>query len=348
MKIAYHSVFMGRPGHGGGHRWEQLQELIEATGIDCAPVELPSSFSLSQKLHGAFLLRRLGFLHGLFSKKWLYYGGVFSLMLERWASERPSLLITETLDPHSCLLAAAAAYYDIPWVACPPNLDSLLDEFADDFYPKAFGRNPEFAWLSLADIVFTISQEEAFVLNNAAIPAHTLPYFPCASLAEHLKGLRNTRQPEGAYLILGSTINPPTREGVLEQLSFASDHLKEGEKLIVVGRGTEELTCENPAVVIEGGVSDGRLAQLLSSCKAAWIHQTFGVGALTRIAELLLSGIPVVLSSHAARSAHYDGLHTYDSFPQALESLRSDLPTPALPQSASTEFFSQTICFLCQ
>jgi len=348
MSIAYYSAFMSRPGHGGGHRWEQLQAIIESTRIASAAVEMPTQFSLGQKLSGIGQLKRLGFLHGLPSKKWLYYGGVFSVLLDRFAQERPKLIITETLDPHSCLIAAAAAYYDIPWIACPPNLDSLLGDFADDFYPKRFGKNPEFAWLALADIVFTISAEEAFVLNNADIPAHFLPYFPASDLAGHLSGLRSKRKAQGFYLILGSAINPPTKAGVLEQLGFAADHLGDGEKLIVVGRGTQQLDCDNPAVVIEGEVSDERLAELLSSCKAAWIHQTFGVGALTRIAELLLAGIPVVLSSHAARSASYDGIYPYESFPDALDALRSDLPMPSLPTAPSSEFFEQTIAFLCQ
>jgi len=351
-QIIYNSGFMDNTMHGGGHRWAQLEELIEGSGLSAQPFRLPDSFSLSDKVSGFRWLFTHGFFHGRPRRSWLYMAGLFGSLCQRYRHAKPHLILTETLDIHGCILAALAHRLRIPLIICPPNLDSLLHPYRlhDTFHPRAARHfSPEFAWLSLADTLFTISSEESFVLNNAGLPAHFLPFFPTTQKTAQLTALRTQRSPKNFYLVLGSAINPPTRDGISRQLDFLGDALSDDESVIIVGRGTQTLQATHPSITIEGEVSDERLGELLCSCKAAWLHQTQGVGALTRISELLLSGVPIVASAHAVRSASYADLYVYEDFDQALELLRGSLPSmAALPSAPSTEFFHKTLHYLCR
>jgi hypothetical protein len=117
----------------------------------------------------------------------------------------------------------------------------------------------------------------------------------------------------------------------------------------VVGLETERLrnVQRPPSVDVRGYVDNDTLDEMLISARAVLIHQRAGVGALTRIPEMLVAGVPVIASGVAARSAHeFEGVYTYEA-PYELEALmRGDpLPMPPVPQRAvdAEERFVETM-----
>jgi hypothetical protein len=63
--------------------------------------------------------------------------------------------------------------------------------------------------------------------------------------------------------------------------------------------------CDGKEVVFKGTLSDGELDRILTHIRGCIAYQTDGSGALTKICEFLMAGIPVIANSHAARS-YYD------------------------------------------
>ena len=118
-------------------------------------------------------------------------------------------------------------------------------------------------------------------------------------------------QKEG-YLVLGTAGNKATLAGMTALIDYwgnPKNKLKD-EKLLVAGFWTMKYLKVTPVenIVILGEIPDAKLDDLLSTVKALVCYQKFGSGALTKIREILLAGVPVLANSHAARSYHeYNG-----------------------------------------
>jgi hypothetical protein len=70
----------------------------------------------------------------------------------------------------------------------------------------------------------------------------------------------------------------------------------------------------------------------MASSEKAVVFQTRGSGALTRIPELLLAGLPVICNPHAARSAQqYDGVEIFDTDEELVSLLNARAPMPVPP-----------------
>lgn len=99
-----------------------------------------------------------------------------------------------------------------------------------------------------------------------------------------------------------------------------------------------------PRVQVLGGVSRAALVEHLASCSALLIHTVGGAGAVTRIPEALLAGIPVIANANAARdAAGTPGVHVYENAGEFLALTRAALPPPPPPPrpvAAETRFQS--------
>ena len=85
-------------------------------------------------------------------------------------------------------------------------------------------------------------------------------------------------------------------------------------------------------IKIHGRLEAAELCDLLASSEKAVVFQTRGSGALTRIPELLLAGLPVICNPHAARSAqHYDGVEIFDTDEELVSLLNTRAPIPRPP-----------------
>jgi hypothetical protein len=137
------------------------------------------------------------------------------------------------------------------------------------------------------------------------------------------------------FLVIGSAFHPPTRLGFEALLKVLPDiSIANSCRFEIAGRGTEVLRdlCKHPNVTLRGSVDDAVLDELFVGAKAAIMYQRSGVGALTRIPELLIAGIPVMGNSVACRSAWENpGVTCFESWTELSELLCISKNAPHLP-----------------
>jgi hypothetical protein len=344
-------------GTGGEKRSAQILALCEAAGFAVTDMQPPSANTRWRaRLAGMLIRWRLG-RHvsvddagaGLLGYRSLFYRDA----LARHRGAR--ILLWETTYDSILPTLARAEGYRI--VALPHNLESLVSEaaFADPGHDVLTGLTMEIRRLHLADAIFTISKEERWLLEARKLAPHYLPFYPDPALAGACSRIRNARVAQvqadgsiaGPLLLVGSAFNPSTERGMrwqLEQLRAAG---WPAAGVVVIGPQTETRLAEFavPGVRILGGVTWEELTRHLTTCSAMLIHTFGGAGAVTRIPEALLAGVPVIANSNASRDQYgTPGVHVYDD-PAGFQALiRASLPIPPPPPrpvSAEVRFQSE-------
>ncbi len=156
--------------------------------------------------------------------------------------------------------------------------------------------------------LITISREENLLLTNFNLYSFYLPYYPIQSIKERMlkiKGKREKTQKNG-LLFLGTINNLPTRIGILNFVDKYIDGklLKKYGKLFIGGFGAEILkkSISHPEIIIKSNLSNHDHDELLAETKACICYQEHGGGALTKIPEYLIAGIPILSNAVAARN----------------------------------------------
>lgn len=205
--------------------------------------------------------------------------------------------------------------------------------------------NRELVLLAECDLVITISREETFLLHNLGVATCYFPYFPAEEIRDRLVKVRSRRHGTVMrdVLMVGTAGNVATRQGMKHAIrSWHEKKLSQpGRELLVAGYGTETLaTCETDGVRFLGPLSDQELDKLLGTVKACLCYQEQASGALTRIPEMLVAGVPVLANSHAARSyynlAGVSEFSDFDELGAAIEVLENqdyDVPSPVVPDA---------------
>lgn len=263
-----------------------------------------------------------------------------------WArrmEERPAPGLVIMDDPvYFPGLTAKLLRSSVPLVAVCHNIESLVpSNTAAPF--RGWLRRKESNLLRRCRLVLTIAEEETKALEGMGVNARYLPTHPPAEVRGALLDVRARRQGEGqGILLLGSALNEETKQGMEAVISFwrTSGIERTGERLIVAGYGTDRhfygLPREGPVAFL-GPLGTEELRGLLATVRGAVCYQTSGGGALTRIAELLVAGVPVLANEHAARSyGSPPGLIRFGSLqdlPEALERLSAvtEVQAPARP-----------------
>jgi hypothetical protein len=255
-------------------------------------------------------------------------------------------------ESHAVFLPDLAHDAGFRVIAVPAGLDPVMSQEGHPFTRERLPRSleSEIRGLGEADAVFTISREEQWLLRLWKVDAEYLPYYPAPIVRERLLAVRAARERSSRtlFLILGTAHNPPTMTGMREQLSLVVPLAKRhGLRFEVAGFGTERLADEFEAegITVHGGVTAERLDELLVASIAVVAHQRAAAGALTRIPELLVAGVPVIGSGIACRSAErMPGVSCYDSS-EELESLLlqapEDPPVPPVPELAERRFLER-------
>lgn len=225
-------------------------------------------------------------------------------------------------------------------VLAPQNIESLVQarEERRGVPVSVSGFAAELkSWFGRAPAI-VISQEEEWLLRGAGCRVSWLPYFPPERVERDLVAVRSSRSAEakGPVLILGSATNTPTREGMRRQLEVlrSCSELK-SDRFLLAGFGTEAFANDPLAENVEvlGGVEGTSLMRLMGCVRALWVHQEWGFGALTRIQEALIAGVPVIANRIAARSYHgVAGVHEYSSEKECMRLLAGVLPVPPMPR----------------
>lgn len=241
-----------------------------------------------------------------------YRRHVLSLMLRSWiwaASVKRSGMIDLAFveDPvYFPALVESLKKQGTRVIAVCQNIESLSAGQAAPGRQRAL-LNREIDVLSECALAVTISREEDFLLNNLGINSIFFPYYPVESIAKKMLEIRVEREKreKSGLLLIGSFNNIPTKEGMLKVISFWKKigYALTGERLMVAGFGTDSLKAdEHEGIEVLGTVEEGALGGLCAGIKACLCYQEKASGALTKIPEMLMAGVPVIANTRAARS----------------------------------------------
>jgi hypothetical protein len=215
-------------------------------------------------------------------------------------------------------------------------------KWARDFF------NEELQLLARCRLVITVSREEDVLLNNLGIPSLFIPYFPGEPILQRLRAVRAARgnKAKHGFLAIGNAKNLQTRAGLADLGRFWQENRLDAAagKLLLGGFKSAEFFSPGqfgPGVELLGTLENDRLAQILSRIKACICYQESGSGALTRICEMLVAGVPVLANTHAARSYYnMNGVIEFGELAELAEAvkgidfLEGTIPMPQAPDAA--------------
>lgn len=343
-KIIYFSRFHNNPdSHGGDKRAAQICEMLSEINyefVSMYTMPLPYTEKQQQRLNkpSGLLQRKLALRQkqrvtcGKY-QKWsprirdfiFEFHTRAQVFVDTLKNNQPSLLIID--DP--VFLAPLVKYANsrnVPLVAVCHNLETLSRAQVEPSCQQEM-LYYELELLAKCDLVITISKEETWLLKNLGMNPAYLPYFPLQQNLARFQEVRRKREEreKANYLLFGTVYNFPTLDGMKQVIAAVTvGTLLHGDRLFVAGFGTDQLASElnHPAVELRGAVTDAELDELLITIKGCIVYQESGSGALTKIPELLVAGVPVIINSQAARSHHnLPGLFEF----AALEQLSSQL-----------------------
>lgn len=336
-KIVCHSKFVLNPfADGGSKRSVQIREILVDNGLEYEDdsFELPKDASKVQMTR--WVLRAMKFIWKSYPEKirslkvYLnlikYYSLRIPVILDRYEHQDIVFLWEDTTDRKELYMMKATGR---PVLGLPHNIESLVRGRSVD----ALGEEVEN--LRYCDAVFAISREETWLLRLLNINAFYLPYYPPKMVQFFLLSIREKRMRKEhknnkSFLLLGSASNVPTREGMQILIDYA-DREDIPFQLHVAGYRTQ-LLCNpnNPNIVFHGTVSNENLERLLVETDAVLIYQPPTTGALTRVPEVLMAGLPVFANFDAARNCHnLEDVHQYGSFEELFELLKTFEPYQA-------------------
>jgi hypothetical protein len=323
-------------GTGAEKRTAQIRWLCETAGADLVDLRPPEDFPrLRARLMGAWLRLRLGARAavdaagpGLLGYRHFF----FDSAMRRHPAAR--LIVWETT--YDDVMPYVARRRGMRLLAVPHNLEALVSGkvFADPRYNPLADLAAEVRRLGRADAVFTIAREERWLLEASGVAARYLPFFPDPALERECLALRQRRrEPEATHplLLVGSAFNAATAHGMRRQLEWLRGSIR---PVIVVGPQTDRIFGEfaSERVSVLGVVSRERLTEVMAAAGALLVHTQGGAGAVTRIPEALLAGVPVIANANALRDCHGTaGTYRYETREEFLRLAGQPLPVPPPP-----------------
>jgi hypothetical protein len=266
--------------------------------------------------------------------------------------EKPGLFIWESVSGYYLMLAEVLRSNKIPFIALPHNIESLVAGTAS--FKSGLNAPGWFAeelkYLKSSNKVFTLSREEQWLLSLYGADADYLPYYPTDKVKMYLLSIRKNREEKKKggsvkkLLLLGTFYNRPTIRGYLNLLKDVS-RFKDIE-INIAGFGSESLKqFSSPNIKVWGSVDNETLTRIIIDNDAVILHQEPTTGALTKIPELLIAGIPIIANNAASRSYYgVQGISTYASYEELFELIDTLSlavpPLPPAPESAERRFIN--------
>ena len=334
MKVVRYTKFANNPhGDGGCKRSAQIEEYWRSQSLEFIDEKfvLPKQYSIGQAV--VWVMRAVWFVFGdmrrlscgggkFYSYKKLYktiltYALRIPAIYDKYVEKEVTFLWENTNDVASLYLMKAAG---AKIIAYPHNLESLVPTQAD---PITHKKSPHWLYeeierLKLCDEVYAISKEETWLLQLFGVNAKYYPYYPPKEVEQELleiKKKRIARSPneKKQYLILGSATNPPTRRGMQMLIDYFGQQKDVNFTIHVAGYNTETLRVKRNTIVNHGTVNTETLDELLITTDGIIIYQPTTSGALTRIVENRIAGIPIYANFGAARDFYnLQDVHVYN------------------------------------
>lgn len=339
-KIICHTKFkLDSFGDGGSRRSVQIRDLLVENGFAFEDDDfvLPNETSKPQLMR--WTVRAMRFVRLHYPKRHIkslsnyiqlvkYYALRLPVVYDKYEQQDVGFMWENTTDCDMLYLLKATGH---PVFALPHNIESLVSGHSIEALTQ------ELAGLKLCDGVFAISKEETWLLRLMGVNAYYLPYFPPKEVEMHLLMIRNRREHRRAnerkkYLLLGSASNYPTRKGMQMLIDAAASRSLPFD-LGIAGYRTNALHVSQQArITFYGTVANEILDGILEETDAVLIFQPPTTGALTRIPEMLLAGIPVFVNFDAGRNyLNLNDVHLYDSFEGLFATLENFVPYQTEP-----------------
>ena len=363
FKAIYFSRFMPTPDLGGGsRRMVQIHEMLKTINPelqlishlrgDRIPEKTKIEIEIRSRRKDIFAPPRLSWS----LRKWnedhrgmVYRLRKFSSIWAKTVKELPQLDAAIMDDPVYFLpLFKKLRQLHIPVIAVCHNLETLAanqveNKWAMDLFQE------ELEILSKCRLVITISREEDVLLNNLGIRTLYIPYYPVEPILGRLLVVRESRRgvAKNGTLMVGTMINLPTREGMERAAAWWQQNRldREAGKLIIGGFQSEMYFDPRPfgdCVDFRGTMTNEEIDSLLCRVKAILCYQETGAGALTRIGEMLIAGVPVLANTHAARSYYnmkgvieFRELEGLGEALKKIGKLTDEIPVPQVPDSSA-------------
>jgi hypothetical protein len=327
--------------HGGGvQRCAQLEELAHAVGVVLHPLgPSPDVTNLRRYAAGLLSAASTGWI-GRASLRQLRHHGAQWLRFRAARRDHPEArgFLWQDTHANNLTLPFLARRTGLPTLAAPLNLEALVPAQPLSLARRTGRLRTEARVLAMTRTVCCIAREEAWLLATLGIDTAWLPYHPPAPLRATLAAVRARRPAAGGerWLLLGTAENAPTLAGMIQLLDWLREvPLDQRPGVDVAGRGTERLAdrADGRAIRVLGEVDPTRLTGLWLSTRGLLVYQAAAAGALTRITDALVAGIPVVANLVAARSAPVaGGVETFAGPADLLARLCRPLPMPAPPE----------------
>lgn len=347
------SPWGGTEVHGGQLRSQQIADLVARAVPDAVIHVAPAPRSLSRPALARLAMRgATETARGTRPVEALFTAFV-DKTIAGLGLAAGDVVLYDADQRYATAMVRVAARRRLRLVALPHNVEALIPytwPIVIDVARTSRDLAREVGWLARADQVWAIGCLDRDLFQLFGIDARLLPYAPPAARAAELAAIRARRASltPRHILILGTAHNAPTRAGMLEQLALARG-LTQPLPIILAGYGTDALAAEaGPSVTVVGSQAWPALQELIANAAALWVHQAPMSGALTRIPEALIAGVPVVANGWASRGhVAMPGLLTYaDSAGLAacLAALPTDFPAPDFT-AAEGEFTAAIAAF---
>ena len=336
-------------GHGGNRRTAQIAELVKRAGFSIQDIDPTISTRFNRYCTGLQAIKKYRLKFPSSYRTISTYG--YECLVHQQAFQQHTgskVILWEATSNY--ITPNISKVEGIKIISLLHNLESLVPSSLNLSPRRQLFRKFEIEVqnLAIADAIFCISREEQWLLKLFGIDADFLPYYPHQNLVSNLLEIRKSRaihNQKNRFLILGTCYNPPTKIGMIEQIQWLSKIKSRFDfEVDIAGYGTETLVkyCQQTNFNLIGSVEPEKLNYLLSNAKAILVHQQAGVGALTRIPEMLISGIPVIANANACRSAFsYAGVYWYDSEEELEVLMKQNLDLPPIlsrPKAAEKRF----------
>ena len=343
-------------GGGGRRRTHQVFEALRALG----PCEFITAVISDRKTH-----RKIHSKFRVYCNQHFVTGGEYKLwspdrrvalyrlraIARNWIKKGPNLSecdLAVVEDPiYFKPLVRKLKKLGIPVIASCQNIESLsYGQVSLKNQKEIFAS--EIDTLALCDLAVTISREDAWLLNCFNIRTFYFPYFPPQTVRDRLLAIRGRRRnhKKKNIILLGNAGNIATRKGMRKAIEYwqANNLESLAGKLLVAGYETD-IHFKNiksyPGIEFLGPLSNNELDKKLAGVKACLCYQEDGGGALTRIGEMLLAGIPVLTNTNSARSYYnLKGVIEFRDLPDLKNALdqadrfNDEIPRPDEPDPA--------------
>jgi len=228
-----------------------------------------------------------------------------------------------------------------PSIVVPQNIEGYvpgLDRASQDAAIKKI--RLECALIGQAFACFCICEEDLTIANMFCPRSLLLPYYPPSHQFDILLKIREMRLSRGNFngpvLVLGSALNPPTMIGMSELLNhLESAGVPTDREIVIAGFGTESLDAAKfPRVRLMGAVSQQVLHDLMCQARCVLINHSATTGSLTRVADCLVAGVPVVANRFGLRGyTTARGVTSYRLIADGLQAaFHASLEMPDIPE----------------